>query len=332
MSLSSILAVILALSLTAYAIFAGADFGAGVLDLLSRDATQRVQIARSIGPIWEANHVWLIFTITILFSAFPAAFAALGTALLAPLTLALLAVVLRGAAFGLRGSPDGGRPSDARLGRVFGAASVAAPLLFGSIAGGLAQVSSSRHAVSGAVPSVPWTGGFALVVAVLAVALCTQLAASFLTLRLVRAGQSTRAEAFRRRALQSGGAVLVASVVALIVGGAEAPAFTHRLLDTALPAVIVALLALVASLPAFAARHYRLARWATVLGAGALVWGWIIAQAPHLIGQLTIRGAAASHSALTAVAVAVGIVLISVLPAVYLLFTMFARPRSEEAQ
>ena len=196
----------------------------------------------------------------------------------------------------------------------------------------MAQVSSSRHAVSDAVPSIPWTGGFALVVAVLAVALCTQLAASFLTLRLVRLGQSTRAEAFRRRALQSGGAVLVASVAALIVGGAEAPAFTHRLLDTALPAVIVALLALVASLSAFAARRYRLARWATVLGAAAIVWGWIIAQAPHLIGQLTIRGAAASHSALTAVAVAVGIVLISVLPAVYLLFAMFARPLSEEAQ
>ena len=95
--------------------------------------------------------------------------------------------------------------------------------------------------------------------------------------------------------------------------------------------MIVALLALVASLSAFAARRYRLARWATVLGAAAIVWGWIIAQAPHLIGQLTVRGAAASHSALTAVAVAVGIVLVSVLPAVYLLFAMFARPLSEEA-
>ena len=143
MSLPVVLAVTLAISLTVYAIFAGADFGAGVLDLLSgRSGERRVEIARSVGPIWEANHVWLIFSITILFSAFPAAFAALGTALLAPLTLALLAIVLRGAAFGLRGNPEGSQPSDARLGRLFGTASVAAPLLFGSIAGGLAQVSS----------------------------------------------------------------------------------------------------------------------------------------------------------------------------------------------
>jgi cytochrome bd ubiquinol oxidase subunit I len=248
------------------------------------------------------------------------------------LTLALLAVVLRGAAFGLRSSPDGVRRSDARLGRVFGIASAAAPLLFGSIAGGLAQVSSSRHAAGDAVPSIPWTGVFALVVGVLAVALCTQLAASFLTVPLVRLGRRTRAEHFRLRAMQSGGAVVVLSIVALIVGNAEAPAFSHRLLGTALPAVIVALLALATALLAFRARGYRLARWATVIGAGALIWGWIIAQAPHLIGQLTIRSASASHSALTAVAVAVGIVLMSVLAAMYLLFTMFARPLSEETQ
>jgi cytochrome bd ubiquinol oxidase subunit II len=116
------------------------------------------------------------------------------------------------------------------------------------------------------------------------------------------------------------------------VAGADVPAFSHRLLTAGLPAVIVALFALAASLLAFLAQRYRLARWATVVGAGALTWGWLVAQAPHLIGPFTIHSAAASHSALTAVAVAVGIVLISVLPAMYLLFTMFARPLSEEVQ
>jgi cytochrome bd ubiquinol oxidase subunit II len=88
-SLPALIAILLGVSLTAYALFAGADFGAGVLDLLagSRD-TERKAIAVTIGPVWEANHVWLIFSITILFSAFPAAFSALGTALLAPLTIA----------------------------------------------------------------------------------------------------------------------------------------------------------------------------------------------------------------------------------------------------
>src|SRR5690348_7424080 len=159
MSLPAVIALALGLSLTAYAVLAGADFGAGALDLLSgKRSPDHEAIAATVGPIWEANHVWLIFSITILFSAFPAAFAALGTALLAPLTLALLAIVLRGAAFGLRGNPEGSQPSDARLGRLFGTASVAAPLLFGSIAGGLAQVSSSPHAVSAAVAPIPWKG------------------------------------------------------------------------------------------------------------------------------------------------------------------------------
>src|SRR6185312_8665571 len=117
-SLPALIAVLLGAALTAYGTLAGADFGAGILDLLApRRPTERQSIAAAIGPVWEANHVWLIFSITILFSAFPAAFSALGTALLAPLTVALLAIVLRGAALGVRGNPAGSQPSDARLGR-----------------------------------------------------------------------------------------------------------------------------------------------------------------------------------------------------------------------
>src|ERR1700748_3772674 len=105
MSLAALIALGVGLSLTAYAVLGGADFGAGILDLTVRENSQlRVALARTIGPLWEANHVWLIFTITILFSAFPAGFAALGTALLAPFTLALMAIVMRGVAFSLRTS------------------------------------------------------------------------------------------------------------------------------------------------------------------------------------------------------------------------------------
>ena len=121
MSLPALIAILLGLSLTAYALFAGADFGAGILDLLagSRDAERRA-IAATIGPVWEANHVWLIFSITLLFSAFPAAFSALGTALLAPLTIALLAIVLRSVALGLRASPGTTVRVHAMLSRLFG--------------------------------------------------------------------------------------------------------------------------------------------------------------------------------------------------------------------
>src|SRR6201993_1721962 len=132
MSLPALVALALGLSLTAYAVLAGADFGAGALDLLAgKRSADHEAIAATIGPLWEANHVWLIFSITILFSAFPAAFSALGTALLAPLTIALLAIVLRSAALGLRASP--GTPARARamLSRLFGAASLLAPFMFG---------------------------------------------------------------------------------------------------------------------------------------------------------------------------------------------------------
>src|SRR5246127_6010909 len=122
MSLPALIAIGLGFALTAYAILGGADFGAGILDLTSgHSPEQRTALARTIGPLWEANHVWLIFSITILFSAFPAAFAALGTVLLAPFTLALMAIVVRGVAFGLRANAGGQALSDRLLGGAFGA-------------------------------------------------------------------------------------------------------------------------------------------------------------------------------------------------------------------
>src|ERR1700753_2248823 len=145
MSLPAVIALALGLSLTAYAVLAGGDFGAGALDLLAgKRSSDHEAIAATIGPLWEAHHVWLIFSITILFSAFPAGFAALGTVLLAPLTLALIAIVVRGVA------------------------SVAAPLLVGASAAAVGQVSRSGHR-SGTPLSVPWTGLFAALSGLLAV-------------------------------------------------------------------------------------------------------------------------------------------------------------------
>jgi cytochrome d ubiquinol oxidase subunit II len=330
MSLPDLMAMILGLALTAYAVFAGADFGAGILDLLSgHSASERAAIARAIGPLWEANHVWLIFSITILFSAFPAAFAALGASLLAPLTLALLAIVLRGVAFGLRSGPGAHSRSQARLGRLFGAASLAAPFLFGLTAGGLAQVSSSGAAPS-AVPSIPWTGLFAIIVGALAAALCAQLAASFMALTLARSDQSVLAQRFRIRGLQGGGAVLILSVLALSAAGWKAPALSHRLTTAALPIVLPGLAATVVSVYALGRRRYLVARVAGVVSGAAVIWGWIVAQSPHLIGtRLTVQTAAATPAALAAIAIAGGIVLLLVLPAMCLLFGVFGRPVPE---
>jgi cytochrome d ubiquinol oxidase subunit II len=333
MSLAAILAVLLGLSLTAYAIFAGADFGAGVLDLLAGPRlSERDSIADAIGPLWEANHVWLVFSIILLFSAFPTAFAALGRELLAPLTMALVAIVLRGAALGLRASGDIQAPGGRRLSRLFGIASIGAPFFFGAVAGGIAEVSSPGSAAATGSPAVPWPSLFALTTGALAVAVCTELAASLMALRMTRAGRTRLANRFRRRGLQSGVGTIALSALALGVASWKAPAVSHRLLGPALPVMILGFAAAAASTRAFWMGSYRLARGATLLSAVAVIWGWIVAQSPHLIGSLTVRSAAASGPALTAIAIAVGITLVTVVPALFLLFGVFAHPVTEEAR
>lgn len=331
MSLAALLAILLGLSLTAYAIFAGADFGAGILDLLAGSRpTERIAIFETIGPLWEANHVWLIFSITLLFSAFPAAFAVLGTALLVPLTVTLLAIVLRAAALALRSSGDMQTIGGRRLSRLFGLASVAAAFLFGAVAGGVAEVSSSGDRALSASPPIPWPSAFALITGALAVTRCIELAAGVMVLRTAQAGQAELATRFRRRGLQSGAAAMALSSVSLGIVRWDAPGLWHRLLGAALPVIVVGFGATAASLVSFARRRYRRARAATVLSAAALVWGWILAQSPHLVGSLTIHTAAASHAALTAVAVAVAVTLITVLPAMFLLFGVSRRPVTKE--
>jgi cytochrome bd ubiquinol oxidase subunit II len=333
MILPALIAIGLGFALTAYAVLAGADFGAGILDLTSgHSVEQRSALARTIGPLWEANHVWLIFSITILFSAFPTGFAALGTVLLAPFTLAVMAIVVRGAAFSLRAEAPGRQSRSATLlGLAFGAASVAAPLLFGASAAAIAEVSSTTHGAA-TVSSIPWTGLFAGIVGLLAVALCAHLAATFVTNKLERTSQAA-ADSFRRRGLQTGASVLALSLLALLTAAWKAPALWHRLSTAALPLLVIGVLATVLSLYALASRRYLLARVATMLTAPAIVWGWLIAQSPRLIGaRLTIHSAAATHTALTALAIAVAAVLVAVLPAFFLLYVLFAHPSPEMTQ
>ncbi len=220
---------------------------------------------------------------------------------MAPFTLAVMAIVVRGVAFSLRTeAPDHQARSAGLLGRAFGAGSVAAPLLFGASAAALAQVSSSTRGPA-TVSSLPWTGLFAGIVGLLAVALCAHLAATFVTSRLERARQAALADRFRRRGLQTGASLLALSLLSLLAAAWKAPALWHRLSTAALPLLVIGVLATVLSLYALARRRYLLARGATMLTAGAIVWGWLIAQSPRLIGaRLTIHTAAATHAALTA--------------------------------
>jgi cytochrome d ubiquinol oxidase subunit II len=330
MSSAALLIALVWVCVSLYAVLGGADFGFGVLHLFVRragDEHQREAVARTMGPVWEANHVWLIFALTVLFSAFPRAFGVLGSALLVPGTLVVLAIVLRGVAFSFTSAVEGDRRTVRRLYRIFESASVAAPLVFGMIAGGLArqQIGVDRGVVHGGGAEL-WIGWFQLAVGLLATAFCVALGAGFMCVQASRTGDAALVERCRRHALAATAAAASLAVTALALGHEEAPALFDGLTGPGLPAVVVAILALSTALGALWRRGYRLARLALWLAITAVVWGWGLAQYPRIAGPgVTVRSAAASSPELSAILVAVGGGLALLAPAAWLLYVAFRR-------
>jgi len=286
------LGLVVVVGLTAYAVLGGADFGAGVWDLLARRRAQRDLLARAMGPVWEANHVWLIFVVITLFSGFPAAFAALSTALLGPLSLALLGIVLRGAAFVFRqyGAPDGGRPvrGTAAWGRVFAASSVITPFALGAAAGAL---STGRVSPSGGGVWRPFVAPLPLLAGGLAVACCAYLAAVYLARDAERIGDASLVRDFRRRAIA---AAVVAGALAVAALPVLPPQLAGRLTTVGAPAVGLSVLAGVAALVLLWRRHLSTARVAAATAVATLLWGWVAALYPWVIpGRLSLGDAAA---------------------------------------
>jgi cytochrome d ubiquinol oxidase subunit II len=296
-------------ALTLYALFGGADFGGGVWDVLSsgpRRGAQREAIAHAMGPVWETNHVWLIFVIVLLFTCFPAAFAALSVGLYVPLTFVLIGIILRGAAFAFRSHALG-------WGWVFGFASVIAPFFFGSAAGGLA------------IGSFDWHSPFALAIGVLAVVLCAQIAAVFLTVETDGAlREDFRFRAFAATLAVGAGAAAVPAIAALTAPSTFA-ALTSRttLIDVAFTVAIGVFV--------FAAlwlRRFALARVLVALETIGMLLGWYIAQAGFLIPGMTTPAAAAAPAATLRVfiwIVAIGAVFL--VPSLLLLFGLFKASR-----
>jgi cytochrome d ubiquinol oxidase subunit II len=312
--------------LTLYAVLGGADFGGGILHLAARGGgaeRQRHAIATAMGPVWEANHVWLIFAITGLFSAFPRAFSAIGTVVFLPATLALVAIVVRGAAFAFAGPAAGERKAVLLFERLFGAASVAAPFMFGAIAGGLARDGGGHQFGF-------WVGPFQLAVGALAVALCAALAATFLCVEAARAGERRLAAAFRTRGLWAIAAAVTFALVALALAPIEAARLFHGLSHRAFPEVLFALAALAGAHTALRRRRYRLARGAVAFAVATVMWGWALAQYPHIVGAgATVANTAATRPELTAVAVALAAGLVLLIPSLWILYVAFHRQPTE---
>jgi cytochrome d ubiquinol oxidase subunit II len=318
-------------ALVLYLMFGGADFGGGVWDLLAtgpRRAQQRTVIEKAIGPIWEANHVWLILAVVLLFAGFPPAFAALSIALHVPLTLLLLGIVFRGAAFAFRSFDPGHRH---RLwGVAFSVPSVLAPLLLGVVVGATASGRLPAPAAldRGAVDFVsPWLAPFPLAIGGLTLALCAFLAAVYLAheAQVLQGAGPEVADDFRRRAFAAGGATAVLAVVAVALARTGAPRMARGLIGEVL-LVVAPLAALLAGGCAVALWHRRFAL-ARVLAAGQaalIVLGWAAAQAPYLIvDTLTVHDAAASPHTVRLLLWALAAGLVVLVPCLVLLFRIF---------
>jgi cytochrome d ubiquinol oxidase subunit II len=328
LGLSDILAGVLALSLNAYVLFGGADFGGGVWDLLAsgpRRERQRAVIAHAIGPIWEANHVWLILAIVLTFTCFAPVYARLGTILHIPLTLMLVGIVLRGSAFSFRTYDTRGDAAQRRWGRVFASASVITPVLLGVSIGAVASGSVRPVNSGGFVAQFvqPWLTPFALSVGLLALALFAFLAAVFLTMET---HDRDLCEDFRRRALGAGVTVFFASALVLLLSHNAAPLVRTGLMASswALPLHLTTGVSALVVLAALWFRRFRLARVAVGLQVSLIFWGWALAQYPLLVPpDLTIANSAAPESTLRLVLIALGVGGAVLLPSLWYLFQVF---------
>ena len=335
--LETVIALVTLASLILYALMGGADFGGGLWDLLARGpraSRQRKIIADAIAPIWEANHVWLILVIVLLFTAFPVAFAAMMTALHIPLTAMLVGIVLRGSAFVFRKYDAKDDHVQRRWSTVFGLSSVVTPVLqgmcLGALAGGAIRVEGAQVA-SGFFAG--WTSGFALACGAFALALFAFLAAVYLTIDA--AGDREVQEDFRRRALLAGLALApIAAVVFFAARNGGATQMYEGLTRWWAPLLLLATSGCaVLALVALARRHFRVARIAAIGQVTLILVGWSTAQFPNLIvPDVDIFDGAAPEVTLRLLAIALGMGALVLLPSLYYLFYVFksrsAPPRS----
>jgi cytochrome d ubiquinol oxidase subunit II len=334
-TLPNVMAGIIVLSLNAYVLSGGADFGGGMWDLLAsgpRRDRQRELIAHAIGPIWEANHVWLIFVVVLLFTCFPPAFATITTELHVPLALLLIGIVLRGSAFTFRTFASSDRVRN-RWGLVFSLSSFLTPVLLGAAIGALAsgavgRASSMTTSTFSERFIAPWANPFVLGVGAMALALFAFLAAVYLTVEAE--GERELQEDFRRRALGSAAAVFVCAFGALALAGAHAPRMMDALTRSpaAIPLQVATGVSALVAIAALIKKRFRAARIAAVAQVSLILWGWAAGQFPYLVPPtLSLESAAASPVTLrlTLIAVIVG-VLIVIPSLIYLLRVFKSQP------
>jgi len=320
------------LGLAAYTVLAGADFGAGFWTFfpggggMSQSAT-RDHARHAMGPVWEANHVWLIFVLVICWTAYPIAYASITSTLAVPLSIAVIGIVLRGTSYALRGQLEEAARGQRAVENVFALSSVLTPFALGAVAGAIA---GGRVPVGNAAGDLvtSWLNPSSVMIGTLAVTTSTYLAAVYLAADARRLGEHGLERDFRLRGLWSGVAAGALALAGLLVMRTDARAIWSGLTGGAgLAMVVVSAAAGLGTLVLVWRGRFNPARVSAALAVAAIVAGWALAQRPYLLPGLTVSEAAAGRSTLIAVVVTVAIGTVVLVPSLVLLFGLFLHGR-----
>ena len=316
------------LSIIVYAALGGADFGGGIWYLFTfgeRKEDQKSLIAGAIGPVWEANNVWIIYLIVGLYVTFPTVSAVLATALFIPFSLALIGIVLRGASFAFESHISQALTVRAIWGQLFSTASIIAPFFFGTSAAAVA--SGQIQVVHGNIPVAvfsPWLTPFAIVIGLLALAICSSLAAVYLTVEAERRQDAELVQSFRTRAFIALAAIATLGIVGFILASSEATILWNGLIHQALWALIVTILIGIATAGALFFKRYKLARILIIMETGAILGTWGLAQNPYLIPpDITLTSAASPPITLQEFLISAVIGMSILIPSMWFLFHVF---------
>jgi cytochrome d ubiquinol oxidase subunit II len=321
-------AVLMLLGLAAYMVMAGADFGTGAWVLTagrdSRGMKLRDYAHNAMGPVWETNHVWLIFVIVIFHTAYPIAFGSVMSTLTIPLFVAVVGIILRGSAYALRAAAWGARERGL-IDNLFALSSILTPLALGASIGGIA---SGRVPVGNAAGNLvtSWLNPTSIIIGAIAVGASAHLAALYLAADANRANQRQLVTAFRARALISGVVIGALAIAGLAVVYFDAPHLFSGLRQGAgLVAVLLSATAGVVTLGLVAAGRYEPARYAGAVAVAAIVGGWAAAQQPDILPGLPVDKAAAGEGTLIAILVVVAAGAVVLVPSMAILFGLFLR-------
>jgi len=327
--LANVVLVFLWGGITAYVLLGGADFGAGFWDLLAGSATvgkaRRERIAESIGPVWEANHVWLIFALVVTWTGFPPVFASIASTLYIPMTIVAFGVILRGSAFAFRKTV-----TEVAVQRIFGVSfavsSVITPFFLGMIAGAIASGRVPLGIAQGDVIG-SWLNPTSAIGGTLAVEVAAYLAAVYLIRDCDRAGDLEMATYFRTRALVMGVITGVTALLGIAVLHADAPLLYNGLTHHGLPLVVLSAVFGALSLVLLLRGNHVAVRVTAALAVVSVLWAWGVAQYPDILsGTVTVSAAAAPQATLVVLVITLAVGTVLLIPSLLLLYGFQARP------